>query len=51
MAPKDSHESIIYSAALIKGAKDSSGAKTFLTYLQNDQASDLFQKYGFKKLK
>ncbi|KAA8678825.1 molybdate ABC transporter substrate-binding protein [Clostridium sp. WLY-B-L2] len=47
-APKDSHKTVIYPAAVIKNSKNADAAKEFLTFLSGDKAKTVFEKYGFK---
>jgi molybdate transport system substrate-binding protein len=47
IAPADSHDPIIYPAAILKGAKNASGAASFLTFLSSDDARGVFLKHGF----
>ena len=46
-APEDSHSPVIYPVAIIKGAKNSGGARDFENFLLGSQARAVFQKYGF----
>jgi molybdate transport system substrate-binding protein len=47
VAPADSHDPIVYPAAILKGAKNASGAVSFLAFLADSEARDVFQKHGF----
>jgi molybdate transport system substrate-binding protein len=47
IAPADSHDPIIYPAAILKGAKNASGAASFLTFLSSGDARGVFLKHGF----
>jgi molybdate transport system substrate-binding protein len=47
-APKDSHKTVIYPAAVIKNSKNADAAKEFLKFLSGDKAKTVFEKYGFK---
>lgn len=47
-APADSHEPIVYPAAIISSTKNINAAVDFLNCLQTDQAKEIFVKYGFK---
>jgi molybdate transport system substrate-binding protein len=47
-APKDSHKSVIYPAAIVKASKNVDAAKDFLNYLSSNKAQKVFEKYGFK---
>ena len=44
----DTHDSIVYPAAIIKETKNKEEAEKFLRYLQNDTSKEIFSKYGFK---
>lgn len=45
--PKDSHDPIVYPAALIKDSAKSEAAGKFYDFLQTDYAKGVFEKYGF----
>src|SRR5580704_19737254 len=47
VAPADSHDPIIYPAAILKGAKNPAGAAPFLAFLSSSEAREVFAKYGF----
>jgi molybdate transport system substrate-binding protein len=47
VAPADSHDPIIYPAAIIKGAKNPSASASFLAFLASSAAREVFAKYGF----
>lgn len=47
IAPADSHDPIVYPAAILKGAKNSSGAAWFLAFLSSADARGVFLKHGF----
>ena len=47
IAPADSHDPILYPAAVLRDAKNSSAARAFLDFLQGPDARAVFQKYGF----
>src|SRR5580700_7403205 len=47
VAPADSHDPILYPAALLRDAKDKAAARAFLEFLQGPDARAVFQKYGF----
>jgi molybdate transport system substrate-binding protein len=47
VAPTDSHDPIVYPAAILKGAKNLSEAKSFFTFLSGTEAREIFQKHGF----
>lgn len=46
-APEDSHDPIVYPAAILKGSKNGSAAREFLEFLGNRQSREIFAKYGF----
>lgn len=46
-APDDSHDPIVYPAALIKGAKNPAAAQMFLKFLAGADAQAIFAKHGF----
>lgn len=48
-APADSHEPIVYPAAVLTGAKQAAAAETFFAYLFSPEAQIVFEKYGFSK--
>jgi molybdate transport system substrate-binding protein len=47
VAPADSHDPIVYPAAILNGAKNASGAAPFLAFLSDSEARDVFLKHGF----
>lgn len=47
VAPADSHDPIVYPAAIVKGARNPSGAQSFLAFLFSPEARDIFLKHGF----
>jgi molybdate transport system substrate-binding protein len=46
-APADSHDPILYPAAVLRDSKDKPAARAFLEFLQGPEARAVFQKYGF----
>lgn len=48
--PEDSHDPIVYPAALIKDSAQSEAAGKFYDFLQRDYAKGVFEKYGFTVL-
>jgi len=48
--PQDSHDPIVYPAALIKDSSESTAAAKFYEFLQNEYAKGVFEKYGFTVL-
>jgi len=47
VAPADSHDPILYPAAVLRDAKDKAAARAFVEFLQGPDARAVFQKYGF----
>jgi molybdate transport system substrate-binding protein len=47
-APENSHDPVIYPVAVIKDSKNPAAARAFLDFLSGEQASAIFQKYGFR---
>lgn len=50
-APPDSHDSIVYPAAVLKNSQNAEAAQNFLEFLEQSEAHDIFQKYGFASAK
>ncbi|MFZ7120809.1 MAG: molybdate ABC transporter substrate-binding protein [Eubacteriaceae bacterium] len=48
--PEESHNSIVYPAAIIKSSSKIVQAKAFLKYLQGDEAKQVFEEYGFNTI-
>lgn len=46
--PADSHEPVVYSAAMVAGRR-SPGARAFLLFLRSDAARAIFARYGFAR--
>ncbi len=46
--PSDSHDPIVYPAAVVTAAKNKEGAEKFLKYLESEKAKEIFTKNGFK---
>jgi len=46
-APPDSHDPIVYPAALMKGSKHGATARLFLHYMESPQGRAAFAKFGF----
>jgi molybdate transport system substrate-binding protein len=46
-APADSHDPIVYPAAILKGAKNPAEARSFLAFLAGPEAREVFLKNGF----
>jgi molybdate transport system substrate-binding protein len=47
IAPSDSHDPIVYPAAILKGTKNPSGAAEFLDFLSGVEARAIYLKHGF----
>jgi molybdate transport system substrate-binding protein len=47
IAPADSHDPILYPAAVLRDSKNKPAARAFLDFLQGPDARAVFQKYGF----
>lgn len=47
-APADSHDPVVYPAAIIKSSKKVDAANDFMKFLTSDKAKAVFEKYGFK---
>src|SRR5277367_4096291 len=47
VAPADSHDLILYPAAVLRDSKNKSAARAFVEFLQGPDARAVFQKYGF----
>lgn len=50
-APQGSSDPVIYPAAVLKNTTHTKEAQAFLDYLSTDESMNLFQKYGFEKVK
>ncbi len=48
IAPEGSHKKVIYPAAVIKESKQTEAAGEFISFLQSQEAKDVFVSYGFK---
>jgi len=46
-APPDSHDPIVYPAAVLKNSKEPDAAKAFLAFLETPHALEIFKTYGF----
>lgn len=46
-APADSHDPVVYPAAIMKSSKDAAAAKAFLEFLDGSKARAIFKRYGF----
>lgn len=46
-APEDSHEPVVYPAAVIKTSKNTDAAMEFMKFLTGEKAKTVFEKYGF----
>lgn len=47
IVPQDSHDSISYPAGVVASSKNHKEAITFLNFLKEKKAMDIFKKYGF----
>jgi molybdate transport system substrate-binding protein len=47
IAPADSHDPILYPAAVLRDSKNKQAARAFVEFLQGADAHAVFQKYGF----
>jgi molybdate transport system substrate-binding protein len=47
IAPADSHDPILYPAAVLRDSKNKPAARAFVEFLQGPDARAVFQKYGF----
>jgi molybdate transport system substrate-binding protein len=47
IAPADSHDPILYPAAVLRDSKNKPAARAFVDFLQGPDARAVFQKYGF----
>jgi molybdate transport system substrate-binding protein len=50
IAPKGTHKSVVYPAAIVKDCKNQKAAQDFLSYLTDKKAQAVFAKYGFAKV-
>lgn len=50
-APAGSHDTIVYPLAIIKSTKYLKEVEQFAAFLSSDEATKVFEKYGFKPLK
>jgi len=46
-APENSHDPIVYPAAVVKGSRNPEAARAFLAFLEGEEARAVFAKYGF----
>jgi molybdate transport system substrate-binding protein len=46
-APKDSHQPVVYPAAVLKASPNAQAAKAFLDYLGTPEAAAVFERIGF----
>ena len=46
-APADSHDPIVYPAAVLKNSKNAAAAREFVGFLEGPEARTAFEKYGF----
>jgi molybdate transport system substrate-binding protein len=50
IAPADSHDPILYPAAILRDSKNKPAARAFLEFLAGPDARAVFQKYGFTSM-
>lgn len=50
VAPADSHDPILYPAAVLRDSKNKAAARAFLEFLAGPDARAVFQKYGFTSM-
>lgn len=48
--PEETHQPIVYPAAIISSSRNKDAARQFLNYLNNGQSMKVFKKYGFESL-
>jgi molybdate transport system substrate-binding protein len=48
-APEETHDRIVYPAAILKNTKNESAARAFLQFLESSGARAVFEKYGFSQ--
>jgi molybdate transport system substrate-binding protein len=46
-APASSHKPVVYTIAVIKGAKNEAAARAFISLVMSKEGKDFFRKYGF----
>ncbi|SHK43814.1 molybdate ABC transporter substrate-binding protein [Desulforamulus aeronauticus] len=51
IAPADSHKPILYPMAIIKDTKQQKAVEDFAAFLSGEEATKVFEKYGFKAIK
>jgi len=49
-APEESHKSIIYPIAVVKGSKNEKTARSFINLVTSDEGRKILSKYGFKPI-
>ncbi|MFH1077553.1 MAG: molybdate ABC transporter substrate-binding protein, partial [Pseudomonadota bacterium] len=50
IAPEASHKPVVYPIAVVKGSKNESAAKAFISMVLSQEGKKILQKYGFKTL-
>ncbi len=50
LAPEGSHSRVIYPAAVIRGTKEETVARDFISFLGSDEAKVIFETYGFETI-
>jgi molybdate transport system substrate-binding protein len=48
IAPEESHKTVVYPIALVKGTKNESLAKAFIDLIRSKEGSTILIKYGFR---
>lgn len=51
VAPANSHKPVVYPMAILKNSKQQQAAQEFATFLSDEEAALVFEKYGFKAIK
>jgi molybdate transport system substrate-binding protein len=50
-APQGSHQPVVYPIGVVKGSKDESLARDFITFAVSGDGKDILKKYGFETLR
>jgi molybdate transport system substrate-binding protein len=50
-APKGSHQPVVYPIGVVKGSKNESLARDFITFVVSGEGQDILKKYGFETLR
>ena len=48
IAPEESHKPVIYPIAVVKGTKNETAAKGFISFIMSPEGKKILEKYGFK---